>query len=229
MNPLEALINDALAKKGLSKAELVKKAGCFNEANGLRMLEELLSGRNLVGFRHTPIRRIPEVLDIPQEIFDATVAKFAEILRIAEEDSDAARGVYNERTFKPHLWIKSSRTTPQPIFVAAVMGKMAEAAFKHVPLPEGVVSRDGKVNWEAVGQVIREHYKMKKGSACIWGDIVSYYLVLSYHGPSIEFSPDGQVIDTDLLPISQGEATLTIGNREIPREVLDDLVKTILP
>lgn len=228
MNPLEELINGALEEKGLSKAELVKKAGCVNESNGLRMLEDLLSGSNLVGFRHTPLRRIPEVLDIPQEKFDDVVAKFADTLRIAEEDRIATRGVYNERTFKPHLWIKGSRTTPQPIFVAAVMGNMAEAAFKHVPLPDGVVSKDGKVNWEAVGQVIREHYKMREGSARIWGDIVSYYLRLSYHGPSIEFSPDGQIIDTDPLPLARGEAKLTIGNREIPREVLDNLADSIV-
>lgn len=222
MNPLEELIHDALAKKGLSKAELVKKAGCVNESNGLRMLETLLSGRNVVGFRHTPLRRIPEVLDIPQDKFDDVVAKFAEILRIAEEDRAAARGVYNERTFKPHLWIKTSRTTPQPIFVAVICG---EAMFKHVPLPDGVVAADGKVDWEAVGQVIREHYKMRKGSALIFGDIVSYYLRLSYHGPSIEFSPDGQIIDTDPPPLSHGEGRLTIKNREIPREMFDELLE----
>lgn len=226
MNPVKELIYKAMERKGLSKAELVKKAGCFNETNGLRMLEELLSGRNLVGFRHTPIRRLPEVLEIPQEKFDETVAKFAETLKIAAEDRAARKGVYNERTFKPHLWIKASRTTPEPIFVACICG---EAPFKHVPLPDGVVSEDGKVNWEAVGQVIREHYKRSKGSAIIFGDIVSYYLRLSYHGPSIEFSPDGQIIDTDPPPVSRGEASLSVGNKEIPRALLDELTAARTP
>ncbi len=222
MNLLEELINDALSKKGLSKAELVKKAGCVNESNGLRMLEDLLSGRNVVGFRHTPLRRIPEVLDIPQEKFDATVAKLAEIVRIAEEDRAAARGVYNERTFKPHLWVNASRTTPQPIFVACFCG---EAPFKHVPLPDGVVAADGTVDWEAVAQVIRDHYHRRKGSALIFGDIVSYYLRISYHGPSIELSPDGQIIDTNPPAVSHGEGRLTIKDREIPQDMLDALLE----
>lgn len=69
---------------------------------------------------------------------------------------------------------------------------------------------------------------MRKGSARIFGDIVSYYLRLSYHGQSIEFSPDGQIIDTDPQPVSQGVASLTVKNKEIPRELLDELTESLM-
>jgi hypothetical protein len=223
MNPVEKLIYKAMERKGLSKAELVKKAGCFNETNCLSMLEALLSGSNLVGFRHTPIRRIPEVLDIPQDKFDDVVAKFAEIIRIAEEDWAAARGIYNERTFKPHLWLRTSQQTPQPIFIVALYG---EAMFKHVPLPEGVITGGGAV-LERVAEVIRDHYRRSNGRAQIFGDIVSYILKLSYDDPGIEFSPEGQIISNEPLLLPQGKATLSLDNKNIPPEILDKLVESI--
>jgi hypothetical protein len=225
MYPLGELIEQAIKNRGLSKIEVVIKVGYHNLNKGLHLLDDLIDGKAL-GYRHTPMRHLPEVLNISQEEFDASLAKWYELKKIAWEDDNAKRGIYNERTFRPHLWIWTSRQTPQPIFPAAIGG---EAMFKHVRLPEGAVGENGEVDFALVGQVIRDHYHKRKGSALVFGDIVSYFLRLSYGKPGIKFSPDGQIIDTNPPPVSHGEASLTIGNKEIPREFLDKLAETIVP
>lgn len=221
MLPLGKLINQAIQDLGLSKPEVIKKVGYYNLNNGLKMLDDLISGKAL-GYKHTPMRRLPEVLNIPQEDFDRALAQWYDLKRIEEENERAERGIYNERTFKPHLWLKTSRTTPEPIFPAAMGG---EAMFKLVRLPAGVIGENGEVDFEKVGQIIRDHYQSRQGNARVFGDILSYYLIFSYDDPGdIEFSPDGQIIDTEPQPLPQGEASLSLdklGNKLIPPEIFN--------
>jgi len=217
MYPLGELIEQKMQAKGLSKIEVVILVGYHDLVKGLKMLDDLIAGKAL-GYRHTPMRHLPEVLGIAPEEFDAALQQWYEIKRIAWEDELAERGYYNERTFRPHLWIRASRQTPQPIFVALVMG---EAAFKHVRLPQEAVGPQGEVDFDLVGQVIRDHFRKRKGSTLIFGDIVSYLLIRHYGDPGLEFSPDGRLLDTDPAPLPSGEGSLTVKNKEIPREFFD--------
>lgn len=223
MYPLGELIEQAMQAKGLSKREVVMQVGYHDLVKGLKMLDDLMEGKAL-GYRHTPMRHLPEVLGIPPEDFDAALNQWYVLQRIAWEDELADRGYYNERTFRPHLWIHTSRQTPSPIFAAALLGP---AAFKHVRLPKEAVGPQGEVDFDLVGQVIRDHFRKKKGTTHVFGEIVSYILKRHYGDQGLEFSPDGRLINTDPLPISHGEARLTVGNKEISQESFDKLVYAI--
>lgn len=216
MYPLGALIEQARQAKGLSKIEVVIQVGYHDLAKGLKMLDDLMAGKAL-GYRHTPMRHLPEVLGIPPEAFAEALEKWYELQRIAWEDELAERGYYNERTFQPHLWLRTSRQTPQPIFVAALVG---EAAFKHVRLPKKAVGPQGEVDFALVGLVIRDHFRRKKGTTHVFGEIVSYILKRSYHDSGLEFGPDGRLLAIEAAQEPSGAATVTFGQKEIPPKLL---------
>lgn len=220
MSPLGEIITRAMLTKGFSRKKVVRLAGYHHLPTGLQMLDDLISGKARA-YKHTPMENLPEVLGSSMEEFDAALAR-AHHRRIEDfEDREAGRGYYNERTFRPHLWIRTSLSRPTSICMAAFVG---EARLKHIALPEGLVAPDGSFDAEVLGAIIRAHYKEKEGKVTLFGDIVSYILRWKYGAPGIELLTDGSVLTHDPQPVPQGETRLTVGNKVITRGLLDKII-----
>ena len=220
MSPLGELITRAMITKGLNREQVVKLAGYHHLPTGLQMLDDLISGKARA-YKHTPMVNLPEVLGVSREEFDAALVRLHQRLVEAAEDWEARRGYYNERTFRPHLWVRTSLSRPTTIFVVALTG---EARFKHIALPEGLVAPVGFFDAEAIGAIIRNHYREKEGKISLFGDIISYILRWKYGAPGIELLPDGSVLTDNPQPLPKGKYSLTVGNKVIPRGPLDKMM-----
>lgn len=195
-SPLGEIITRAMDAKGLSREEVVRLVGYYHLPTGLQMLDDLISGK-ASAYRHTPMANLPEVLGISREEFDAALTK---------------------KPFRPYLWIRSSRSRPMSISIVAFVG---EAAYKYVPLPEGLVAPDGSFDPEAVGEIIRAHYRESGGKVAQFGDIVSYLFHWKEDGTAIEFSPDGSLLTFDPEPPPQVDYILRVKNKVITKGLID--------
>lgn len=160
------------------------------------MLDDLVSGK-ASAYKHTPMVNLPAVLGISREEVDAAMGQMHQRRIRAAEDYAARLKYYNERTFRPHLWVVPIRKMPTGIVILGLAG--GEGAVKHVPLPEVLVHADGTFDAEAIGAIMRAHYQENEGKIPYFGEISSYRLVRIYCDNGIEFSPEG-VILTDTPP-----------------------------
>jgi hypothetical protein len=111
--PITALILSRSKELGLSRNALVNRAGYTNTSKGLRRLEQLCEGQ----FRSTRglIQALPSVLEVSPDV----VAKAIEDTE--RQFADAKEAAYR-KSFVPHAIIITERNTPQPIFMAAMIG-----------------------------------------------------------------------------------------------------------
>jgi hypothetical protein len=111
--PIAELIISRSKELGLSRSELVRRAGYQNISKGLRRLEQLCEGE----FRGTRglIQALPSVLEVsPDEVKQAVEDTLRQFL-------EAKEAAYR-KSFVPHAIIITERKTPHPIFVAAMIG-----------------------------------------------------------------------------------------------------------
>jgi hypothetical protein len=117
---IESLIVDRSTVLGLSRPDLVRRAGYRNLAKGLRRLDELLAG----GLDNTRdlIRALPAALDLAPELvansIEVTNRQIAELQQAAWQAGEAVWCA----AFRAHAIILTERTVPDPLFVAAIIG-----------------------------------------------------------------------------------------------------------
>ena len=117
---IDVLISDRCAQLGMSPIALVHRTGFKNTSKAMRRLEQLRRG----DIAKTPdlIRALPAALDLPEEAITGAVEQtrlqLAEIERARAEKAEADW----RAAFLPHAIVLTDRSTPQPIFVAAVIG-----------------------------------------------------------------------------------------------------------
>jgi hypothetical protein len=220
MSPIGEIITQRMNTMGLTPEKLVKLVGYYHLPKGLKMLDDLISGK-ATAYKHTPMVNLTKVLGVSEADLDGALDLAHQQLILSIEDREARRGYYNERTFRPHLWIRTSLSRPTQIFPVAFCG---EARFKHIALPEGVVAPDGSYDAETLKNIIRVNYRENEGKVFLFGDIVSYILRWKYGARGIEFSPDGSVLTYDPQPVPQGKVTLSVGHKVIPSGLLDKII-----
>src|SRR5947207_6237899 len=111
--PINLLIEDRRRALGLTRRELVTRAGYRNVAKGLRRLDELLAGKF-----HTArglLDRLPTALDVPAETVNGAVAATDRQMRAAEDAAWRA-------AFEPYAVILTEHERPTSITLAAFTG-----------------------------------------------------------------------------------------------------------
>ena len=111
--PIRILICTRQKALGLSKTALAQRLGYRNKAKGIRRLDQVCDGQ--INQTDALIRALPEALEVEPAVVDAAITETEEQLRQAREQAWLA-------SFVPHAVILTERTTPEPIFVAAVIG-----------------------------------------------------------------------------------------------------------
>jgi hypothetical protein len=117
---ITTLITSRRQELGLTRTQLVKRAGYKNVTKGIRRLEGLLVGD--LQTSRSLIQGLPAALNLPADLINRAVEETRRQIeqhkhRAAQEAEAAWRA-----TFKPHAIILTERERPQPFFVAAIIG-----------------------------------------------------------------------------------------------------------
>src|SRR6266487_2549140 len=113
LSPIKTLIENRSRDLGLSRQDIVQRAGYRNIAKGCRRLDELLTGD--VHAARGLIDRLPPALDVPAEAVHQAIAETARQQREAEDAAYRA-------AFKPRGFIITEHTVPTSITMAAFVG-----------------------------------------------------------------------------------------------------------
>jgi hypothetical protein len=101
--PIKLLIEDRRRLLGLTRQDVVRRAGYRNISKGCRRLDELLAGE--LRTARALIDRLPASLEVPAEVVTEAVAETARQMRAAEDAAWRA-------AFKPHAIILTEHTRP---------------------------------------------------------------------------------------------------------------------
>ena len=117
---IQAFILDRCRALGLSRSELVRRAGFKNVAKGIRRLDELCGGE----LRKTEwlMKGLPSALELaPSRVADAfreTEKQLAEIKRRADAEREALR----RASFHPSAYLLGTETRPTQITIYGISG-----------------------------------------------------------------------------------------------------------
>jgi hypothetical protein len=188
MNPLQTLISQTMAAKGLRKSQIVSLLGFKNITKGIRRLDAFVAdGVDSPGM----LDRLPSALGLPAETVHAAYEQTLDQMRA---EAEAQRSAHLERLraeFRPHVRVKTERTVPSPIFVVAMTG--GPDRWLRISLPEEVTALPEHDQIEQVAEIIRQHHAERKGWAGPFGSITGYYYRSEFER-AVEFSVTGQVV-----------------------------------
>src|SRR6266699_6393187 len=109
LSPIKTLIENRSRDLGLSRQDIVQRAGYRNIAKGCRRLDELLTGD--VHVARGLIDRLPAALDVPAATVTEAIAETARQQREAEDAAYRA-------AFRPHAIILTEHRIPTQITFA---------------------------------------------------------------------------------------------------------------
>jgi hypothetical protein len=135
--------------------------------------------------------RLPCALGIPAETVYAAYEQMLDQMQIEAEEQ---RSAYLERLrieFRPHVWVKTERAVPSPIFVVAMTG--GPDRWLRISLPEEISALTEHSQIAQVADIIRQHHIKCKGWAGPFGSITGYYYRSEFE-TAIEFSVTGQAV-----------------------------------
>lgn len=208
---LATLIAARCRELGLTRAQLVRRAGYKNVAKGTRRLEELLAGD--LDTSKSPIQGLPVALELPVDLISRTVEETRQQieqirLRAAEEQEAAWRA-----SFEPHAIILTERSRPEPIFVAALIG--VERLLRLDFDPAG----DHESYVQKALRAIPQHLAEWHGTVPAFGRPIG--IVVNYTPDhAIRFDLDGMPHDFFNRADHPGQADLLLNGRPILAGVL---------
>jgi hypothetical protein len=170
--PLGRFILNHARALGVSRTDLVRRLGYRDIAGGHRALSTTL----LTG---VVAPQIADHLVSALEADETLVAAVVCATRL-QRDDEASRlriereQVYSE-SFRPHIQVKTERTVPSPIFIAALL---TVARLRIIRLPDEAIAAEGETRDRIVKSIILDHWRETGGDVPAFGAITGYVLVL---------------------------------------------------
>ena len=189
-SPIKTLIENRSRDLGLSRQDIVQRAGYRNLAKGCRRLDELLTGD--VHAARGLIDRLPAALDVPAEAVHQAVAETARQQREAEDAAYRA-------AFKPRGFIITEHTVPTSITMAAFVGADQSLWVDFDP---------GTTAITYLGQTLRA--AKQRSPIRFYGNAVG--VVVNY-SPDEALRFDMQGIPLEILPTAHQGETLSVSIR----------------
>lgn len=208
MYPIGNFVQTTMTERGLSRGALASALGYRNVAKALRNLDTLKgSGRITPDFQ----ARLIAALEVDPMLFEAAVQATRDIQRDEERQRREAELAQLRAAFRPHLRVIPERSTPQPIFVAAVTGV---DYWLVRPLPADILTMPVVHRLQVVGWIAREHYAERMGDVGPFGKILGYLFRTEFE-KALEFDTDGMPHGELEGPVPEGKATLWISGRQL--------------
>lgn len=210
--PIGRLILGRAVELGLSRSDLVRRAGYQNRDKGHRTLTRVLTTGMVPA-------NIGSALAAALEVAPSTVeAALAETAAQREAEAQARRETEDaayRAGFRPHLRAEVEHAVPTPIFVAVVRGP----GLRLVPVPEGTWTADDVEQRRRIKRAITSHFARWRGRLSAYGRIVSYSAIIETTGRfdvGIPFGVDGAPLGPSVLVERIGTGALMVKGHAIP-------------
>ncbi len=190
MSPIKTLVQNRCRELGLSRKDIVRRAGYVNLAKGHRRFDELLAGD--VNAARGLIDRLPTALNLPAETIGVAISATARQQREAEDAAYRA-------AFKPRGFIITEHTVPTSITMAAFVGADQSLWVDFDP---------GTTAITYLGQTLRA--AKQRSPIRFYGNAVG--VVVNY-SPDEALRFDMQGIPVEILPTAHQGETLSVSIR----------------
>jgi hypothetical protein len=212
---ITTLITSRRQELGLTRTQLVKRAGYKNVTKGIRRLEGLLAGD--LKTSRSLIQGLPAALNLPADLINRAVEETRRQIeqaryRAAQEEEAAWRA-----SFKPHAIILTERNRPEPIFVAAFIGveRLLRVDFD--------LEGDRESYVQKALQGVQRHLAKWRGTIPAFGRPIG--IIVNYAPDhAIRFDLDGMPREFFNKAYRVGQAHLLIKGRPIPAGLLPRVV-----
>lgn len=206
------LVEECRERLGVSRAELIRRAGYSTVSKGLRRLDELENGE-LASARGL-VERLPLALGVgPDRVRDAVAATKRQLEEEARREEERDEAAWRA-AFRPHAVVTTERRVPQPIFIVALIGVDAilRLDFDVEAGPETFLDQA----LEGVARKIRE-----SGNGSLTGFGRPTGVVVNYSPDyAVRYDLEGRTLKTLNAAYWPGHATLALKGRELsPRPV----------
>jgi hypothetical protein len=169
--PIGRFVLDRARALGMGRTELVRRLCYPDISNGHKALTGLL----ITGTAPPLIaRHLATALEVGQDLIDQVLLATARQQHDEAREQILAREDAYRAAFRPHLRCETTRTVPQPIFVAALIGT---ARLRLVAVPEQT-RPDADLRDLLIKRAIRDHYRDQGRHVPAFGSIVSYTFVV---------------------------------------------------
>jgi hypothetical protein len=208
---IAALIESRSRDLGLSRAELVRRAGFKNIAKGMRRLDSLVAGD--LETTRTLIHGLATALDVPKPVVDQAMEDTRRQIEWGKQQAAEKEEAAWRAEFKPHAIILTERTRPQPIFVAALIGV------------ENLLRLDFDTGGNPVGYVKKAEQELERRLSRWKGTLPAFGrptgLVLNFSpDKAVRFDLEGNPKEIFSKAYPAGQAHLLMKGRPIPPGVL---------
>ncbi len=190
MSPIKTLVQNRCRELGLSRKDIVRRAGYVNLAKGHRRFDELLAGD--VNAARGLIDRLPTALNLPAETIGVAISATARQQREAEDAAYRA-------AFKPRGFIITEHTVPTSITMAAFVGADQSLWVDFDP---------GSTSISYLKQALRA--AKQRSPIRFYGNAVG--VVVNY-SPDEALRFDMQGIPVEILPTAHQGETLSVSIR----------------
>jgi hypothetical protein len=106
--------------------------------------------------------------------------------------------------FRPHIRVRTERSTPAPIFAVAFTGV---DFWLRIPVAAAILVKSPSQRGREVGRIIREHYAVWGGQRGPFGPPTGY-VFQSLPDKAICYGVDGMVTVEKIIPTKKGEVGL---------------------
>jgi hypothetical protein len=169
--PIGRFLFERARALGISRTELVSRLGYRQIGKGHSALTAAL----VTGTVPPQMRKhLAATLEVDDALVDAVVAATTRQQQGEARALILAREAAYRAAFKPHLRTETTRTIPEPIFIATLLGT---ARLRHVEVSSEVWNASADDRDRLVKRAIQDHYGERDGYVPAFGSIVSYTLV----------------------------------------------------
>ena len=170
--PIGRFILDRAQALGMSRSDLVRRFGYRDIGNGHRALTKVLTTGTVLP---QIAKHLADGLEVDHALVHAVVVETARQQHDEGCQRILARETAYRAAFKPHLRTETSRTIPEPIFVAALVGT---ARLRLVTVPDEIWQVSADERDRLLKRAIQEHYREHRGHVPSFGAIVGYTAVV---------------------------------------------------
>jgi hypothetical protein len=208
--PIERLVEERRRALGLTRQDIVHRAGYRNIAKGLRRLDELLAGewRKAQGL----IARLSVALDVPAPRVNAAVAETDRQMRVAEEAAWRS-------AFRPHAIILTEHTRPTQITMAAICGADRRLRIEFKPGSSSITYVR-----QALDETRRRIAESPSGTIMFYGRPTG--IIVNYSpDDAVRFDLEGNAVEGLPTAYRLGQLMVSIRGRPIPPAALDAMFR----
>jgi hypothetical protein len=203
---IEVLILNRCKTLGLSRSDLVRRAGFKNVAKGLRRLDELCAGE--LKTTVSLIVGLPVALQLPTDVITDTIRETVQQIDEANRIAEEQRQVAWRKSFRPCSYLLGTETRPSQITIFGMTG--GSERWLKIPLD---LSRPAVTYASQAFAVVRNTPNVQ-----FFGKTTGFIVNFS-PDCAVRFDLKGRPVEAFEHAYSPGQVSISIGGKEISAEV----------